>query len=122
MNEKRIKNKINVQTILIDFLNKNNYETIFEIIYQCTGVQGKLEENTLILEYAGNELETKFIPASINATIDEKINVIEQFFEIVYESIKSLREIHKEKIDSLHSVIDDRIKDIRSLLCEIYDY
>ncbi len=95
------------------------YPTILEKVYQYSGVRGKLEENNLILEYKGSEMKIPFIQSPINATIEEKINTMAQFLDILYERIRSLREIHQNKMDRFYSIINDRVNDLSDFLCDM---
>ncbi len=42
-----------------------------------------------------------------------------QFLDILYESIRSLREIHQNKMDRFYSIINDRVNDLSDFLCDM---
>jgi len=98
---------------------ENGYYKIAKKIYDSGGVRMVIEINKIQLEYQGCEITKQFDFPESSSSVEEKIEAMSQFLDVLFVGIIELKEqyervkkIFDEKTNKKVKVIDDILRDM----------
>jgi prefoldin subunit 5 len=100
---------------------KNDYVSIAERILHSGGVKAFFDDDRIILSYQGCEVTRHFDFPESSSSIEEKIDKMCQFLDLLLEAIEELKKRHEQIVEELNKKIGEKAKVIDEYLRELWE-
>ena len=99
----------------------NNYVGIAERLFDSGCVRMVIETNKIRLEYQGCEIVQPFYFPKDDISIEEKIDKMSQFLDLLLEAVVELKERHKQIERIFDDKTSEKVEAIDEHLRELYN-